>query len=149
MAENRIIIGKMEFRELVSSYRQDLSGMLRSSPRLRMFRGSQHTMNRSRVASSKLVRLTFRLALFIRLQTGKGLLEMKTTVNSKSGFIHSFMSFRIIKSAAKFLWAAQTKEGTAYNLMELNSSSWNCMQALGTSCKPRELHISSCNSMQV
>ena len=31
------------------------------------------------------------------------------------------------KSTAKFLWAAQTKKGTAYKLMELHVSPWNWM----------------------
>ena len=46
-------------------------------------------------------------------------------------------------STAKFLWAAQTKKGTAYKLMKLHASSWNCLQAHGTSCKFRELNASS------
>ena len=59
-----------------------------------------------------------------------------------------------ITSTAKFLWAAQTKIGTAYKLMELNASSsytscklrelhtssWTCMQAFVTSCKLVSLH---------
>ena len=49
-------------------YLHDLSGRLRSSPRLRMLRGSQHTMKRSRVASSRAVLLTLRLSLSTRLQ---------------------------------------------------------------------------------
>ena len=40
---------------------------MRSSPRLRMLSGSQHTMKRSRVASSRWVRLTLRLSLSTRL----------------------------------------------------------------------------------
>ena len=50
-------------------------------------------------------------------------------------------------STAKFLWAAQTKKGTAYKLMKLHTSSWNCMQAHWTSCK-LELHESSGDCMQ-
>ena len=53
-----------------------------------------------------------------------------------------------ITSTAKFLWAAQTKKGTAYKLMKLHASSWNCMQAHGTLCKLMELHASSGNFMQ-
>ena len=44
-------------------------------------------------------------------------------------------------STAKFLWAAQTGK-------ELHTSSWNCMQAHGTSCKHREQHASSWSCMQ-
>ena len=51
-------------------------------------------------------------------------------------------------STAKFLWAAQTKKGTSYKLLELHASSWNCMKAHGTACKHMELHTSSCNCMQ-
>ena len=51
----------------------DLRGMLRSSPRLRMLRGSQHTMKSSRVANSRRVLLILRLSLITRLQRVLGL----------------------------------------------------------------------------
>ena len=52
---------------------------------------------------------------------------------------HRKLSFET--STAKFLWAAQTGK-------ELHTSSWNCMQAHGTSCKHREQHASSWSCMQ-
>ena len=47
----------------------------------------------------------------------------------------------MLTCTTKFLWAAQTKKGTAYMLMKLHASLFNCMQAHGSAiCN---LHASS------
>ena len=61
-------VSMTNFAAKIKDHLHDLRGMLRSSPRLRMFRGSQHTMKRTRVANIRRVLLILRLSLIIRLQ---------------------------------------------------------------------------------
>ena len=71
---------------------------------------------------------------------------MTTAINLRIMVVHLFeKSDKKNKktSTLKILWAAQTKKETAYKLMKLHTSSWNCMQVHETACKLMELHVSS------